>query len=494
MSPRAPDLSAVPAAVERAGAESVGGGRRGWVRQRSHRVTTRHLQAAYPFQSQGAITTRGCLIGIEANGGGAFTYCPWTFEAEMPGLLSNPNMLVLGNQNAGKSTGVKAYLHRQVGVFGRRAMVTDVKREYPPLARALGGSVISLHPTDTRSTITGAGGSPALTDAAAGAGTRLNPLSPWASRADRLLLLYAVCEVALARPLTSTEKAMARAGLEDAEHADTGPTTGEATLVDIVRLLFTPTTTMAARQGVSTAQFATDARELCNGLDELVTGQLRGMFDGPTSPGIRLDAPILVLDIADTGGTSGMGIMMLCATAWQRGLVAAGKRAGHVEPTIHVTDEAWRALGVAREAEAAQERTKLSRDHNVSSIYLVHKLADLKTSGDEGSRVRQITENLVADCATRVIYSQPASEIPTLREVLGLTETELRIVTSPRIMRTGQALWKIGDRSFLVQTLLAPEEVALTSTRETMTRTAPGHHQGNRQDRSGSEPTQAGAS
>jgi hypothetical protein len=431
-------------------------GGRGWVRQRTHRVTTRHLQAAYPFQAQGAISTSGCLIGIEVNGGGAFTYCPWTFEAEQPGLLSNPNMLVLGNQNAGKSTGVKAYLHRQVGVFGRRALVIDVKREYVALADALGGSVISLRPGSRD-----------------GSGARLNPLSPWAEHTDRLMLLYAVCEVALSRPLSSTEKAMARIGLREAEYADTGPTSGEATLPDVVRLLFQPTTEMAAQQGVTREAFASDARELTNGLDELVTGQLRGMFDGPTSHGIRIDAPLLALDIADAGGSSGMGILMLCATAWQRGLIAAGKRAGRVAPTIHVTDEAWRALAMAREAEAAQERTKLSRDHNVSSIYLVHKLADLRASGEEGSRVRQITENLVADCATRVIYSQPASEIPTLRSVLGLTETEVRIVTSPRIMRTGQALWKIGDRSFLVQTLLAPEEVALTSTRDTMAASAP---------------------
>ena len=37
------------------------------------------------------------------------------------------------------------------------------------------------------------------------------------------------------------------------------------------------------------------------------------------------------------------------------------KRRGYARPTIHVTDEAWMALGLAREAEAAQERTKLSR-------------------------------------------------------------------------------------------------------------------------------------
>ena len=43
-------------------------------------------------------------------------------------------MLVLGNQNAGKSTGAKAYIYRQVGTFGRRALITDVKREYVALA------------------------------------------------------------------------------------------------------------------------------------------------------------------------------------------------------------------------------------------------------------------------------------------------------------------------------------------------------------------------
>ena len=141
-------------------------------------------------------------------------------------------MLVLGNQNAGKSTGVKAYLHRQVGVFGRRGFVTDVKREYPPLAAALGGTVISLRP--------GAG---------ARRGVRLNPLSPWAEHTDRLMLLYAVRR-SLGRPLSSTEKALVRS-LSVAEHADIGPSTGEATLPDVVRLLFRPTAEMAAQQGVT---------------------------------------------------------------------------------------------------------------------------------------------------------------------------------------------------------------------------------------------------
>jgi hypothetical protein len=231
---------------------------------------------------------------------------------------------------------------------------------------------------------------------------------------------------------------------------------------------------MAAAQGVTVDTFRADARELANGLGELVGGQLRGMFDAHTSPGIRFNSPVVVLDISDTGGRSGMGIVMLCATAWQPALVIEEKRRGHVRPTIHVTDEAWIVLALSKEAEAAQERTKLSRDHNVASVYLLHKLADLKASGDAGSRTRQIAESLVADCATRVVYSQPPSESATLRDVVGLTETEIGIVTSPRLMRTGQALWKLADRSFLVQTVLASEEHALVVTRDTMTSTAPG--------------------
>ncbi len=231
---------------------------------------------------------------------------------------------------------------------------------------------------------------------------------------------------------------------------------------------------MAAAQGVTVDTFRADARELANGLGELVGGQLRGMFDAHTSPGIRFNSPVVVLDISDTGGRSGMGIVMLCATAWQPALVIEEKRRGHVRPTIHVTDEAWIVLALSKEAEAAQERTKLSRDHNVASVYLLHKLADLKASGDAGSRTRQIAESTVADCATRVVYSQPPSESATLRDVVGLTETEIGIVTSPRLMRTGQALWKLADRSFLVQTVLASEEHALVVTRDTMTSTAPG--------------------
>ena len=59
-----------------------------------------------------------CFVGVEANDGGGSCRASGT---------------------PAKSTGVKAYPRRRVGVFGRRAFVVDVKREYPPLAAGSAG-------------------------------------------------------------------------------------------------------------------------------------------------------------------------------------------------------------------------------------------------------------------------------------------------------------------------------------------------------------------
>ena len=52
-------------------------------------------------------------------------------------LVTNPNMVVLGQIGRGKSTFVKTFLWRQL-VFGRQAWVVDPKGEYQTLAAACG--------------------------------------------------------------------------------------------------------------------------------------------------------------------------------------------------------------------------------------------------------------------------------------------------------------------------------------------------------------------
>src|ERR1700683_1654379 len=100
-----------------------------------HRVTTRHAQAIYPFTAGGGLGGRGAFIGRDASGG-PFCFDPWVLYDE--GVLDDPNAIVIGKLGQGKSALVKTLLWRML-LFGRRAFVLDVKREYGPLCRALGG-------------------------------------------------------------------------------------------------------------------------------------------------------------------------------------------------------------------------------------------------------------------------------------------------------------------------------------------------------------------
>ena len=95
----------------------------------AHRVTTRHAQAIYPFTAGGGLGGRGAFIGRDTTGG-AFCFDPWVLYDE--GVLDDPNAIVIGKLGQGKSALVKTLLWRML-LFGRRAFVLDVKREYGPL-------------------------------------------------------------------------------------------------------------------------------------------------------------------------------------------------------------------------------------------------------------------------------------------------------------------------------------------------------------------------
>ena len=65
-----------------------------------------------------------------------------------------------------------------------------------------------------------------------------------------------------------------------------------------------------------------------------------------------------------------------------------------------------------------------------------------------------------------MIYGQPPSEVEQARELLGLSDTEAKLL--PHLPR-GQALWKVGTRSFLVDHRLSQAETGLVDTDARMT-------------------------
>ena len=205
-----------------------------------HRCTTRHAQAVYPFVAGGGLGGRGVFVGRDSSGG-AFCYDPWVLYGD--GTLDDPNAIVLGKLGQGKSALVKTLLWRML-LFGRRAFVLDVKREYGPLCQAVGVAPVSLEP---------------------GGSIRLNPLASRPEERAQLELLRAVAVTAIGGPLTQVEAA----GLREALHALRASGVAEPTLPQIARVLFDPGADMAERLRTSPERLAHDVRRAALALQDL---------------------------------------------------------------------------------------------------------------------------------------------------------------------------------------------------------------------------------
>jgi type IV secretory pathway VirB4 component len=400
--------------------------------QPGHRSTTAHFQAAYPFVAEGGLGGRGVYIGRDVYGG-SFCYDPWELYGRE---LTSPNAVVVGIVGRAKSSLVKTYVWRQ-SVFGRQAWVVDVKGEYDRLCQAMGVVPIALAP---------------------GGSVRLNPLTPRAGAERQLNLLHGVAAASLERPLTPEEKRAAQAALEVVQRNGAG----EPTLPAIVAALLHPTGEMSDGMAMHVADVAVASRPMAFALDQLCSGSLRGMFDGPTSPGLDLDAPLVVLNLRAVLNShrTALGILMTCATAWLQATIEA-ERDEDARKRIVVVDEAWRIFSNLGVGEWLQQSFKLSRGLGTQNIVVMHRLSDLRAAGAEGSREVRLAEGLLADAETKVIYAQPPDQIDQARQLLGLTDTEAELLPA---LRRGWALWKVGQRSFLVQHRLSPFEHDLVDT------------------------------
>ena len=380
----------------------------------------------------GGLGGRGVFIGRDSNGG-AFCYDPWVLYGD--GLLDDPNAIVLGKLGQGKSALVKTLLWRML-VFGRRAFVLDVKREYGPLCKAAGVDPISLVP---------------------GGSVRLNPLASRPEEHAQLELLRAVTVTAVGGEITQVEAAALREGLRTVRSRGTS----EPTLPDIAAVLFDPVAEMAGRLRTTAEQLARDVRRAALALQDLCEGPLRGMFYGPTSPGLDLDAKLLVLDLHAVRDSPAVGILMACATAWMSALLARMAERPGRERLVNVADESWKIVQHTGLGEWFQSNFKLARQFGVMNLVVLHKLADLHAAGDAGSRASRIAEGLIADASTRIVYHQDESQVPLTRTLLGLSETEAQLIS---MLAAGQALWRVGSRSYVVQHHRSGLEAQLTNT------------------------------
>ena len=413
----------------------------------AHVATTRHLCAAYPLVSETGLGHQGVLIGRDVLGG-SFVYDPFVLYRN--GVVTNPNMVVIGQIGRGKSSFVKSYLWRQA-VFGRRAWVIDPKGEYGPLAAAWGvapvalrpGGSVRLNPLDTEEEV----GS----DAVAGAGVLRS----------RVSLTSSLAVACLGRDLLPRERAAIDAAIVEATRLAVTARMPAPTLPEVVEALLDPGVDASQALRTTRSVLMEDGRDVALELRRLVHGDLSGMFDGPTTPGLRLDGPLVVLDLSAVYHSPALGVLMACAASWLQSAI----RAQHRNRILLVVDEAWAILSNLGVARWLQTSWKLSRALGVANMAVLHRLSDLRSVGTEGSEQVGLAEGLLADSETRVVYAQSPGEVARTGELLGLTETEADLVTQ---LRRGMALWKVGQRSFLVEHRLGSGERWLTDTDQAM--------------------------
>jgi type IV secretory pathway VirB4 component len=303
---------------------------------------------------------------------------------------------------------------------------------------------------------------------------RLNPLTPLAGSERQLELLRAVTIATLRRRLTPEEDAGQRVALQAVTtHLHPG---AEPTLPDIVAALLQPTGEMAGALATTPDALARAARDAALALARLCEGDLRGMFDGPTSPGIDLDAPLVVVDLNEVYSSEALAIFMACATAFMQAAITARRQTtGHTAKVWSVVDEGWRVLSELGLGEWLQSSFKLARQQGQANVIVMHRFSDLSAAGAAGSREARLAEGLISDAGTRVIYRQNETEAPTAADISGLTETETALLPG---LRRGEAIWKVGQRSFFVRHHVSRLEEQLVDTDVAMAVTRPDEPRG----------------
>lgn len=435
------------------------------VERTAHRLSTAHFQAAYPAMAEAGLGSMGVYIGQDQHGG-SFVFDPWWLY-EM-GLLMDANTVILGMLRNGKSSLIKSYLWRQL-VFGRLPEVLDPKGEYDPLIAKMGGVTLTLRP---------------------GGGLRINPISRAIARqgsvaalddlARRQGVLSGVAQSVLERPLSPVEAIALAMALQVADDRQDG---AEVDVTHVIDELRSPSKEMLAMLAMDKTQAQNGTRDVMLSLEQLRTGAMAGMFDGPTEgAGDNVwDSPALSVNLSALKAGSGGSDRALAIAMLATGSVldakrieraqAARARGRAIDKTIRVNDEFWRALAIYGIGEQERASFKLSRSSGVQYVRAMHRLSDLDSAGDDGTRVQALAQGLATDCSTFIIYRQRKKDALRTAEHLELSPTEASLITK---LQQGQALWRVGSSTFLVNHVRSEIEIPLVDTDEAMLNVNPG--------------------
>lgn len=404
--------------------------------------TTRQAELLCTAISAPPTHVEGLANGIDLSTGQPVYHDPFT--AYQLGIVSSPNVVVLGDLGKGKSSLLKtAYVVRPLTFTGRRTVVADRKDqggegEYSELCRQLGGQPIRFE--------------------IGGGGSRINLLDPVigvsseaaTQVAGQLQLLRAVVHAASGREPDSWQGAALRTAHLRALQRAEADRSRVPVLDDVVAALTEPPPAEAFGQLLSDRlrdQWAEASLGIKWDLERLVGDDLAGLFDGPTSPDVRLSDRLTAFDLSQmpTEGPA-IPLVMTVINTWLTNLLRRDR--GWL--TTFVAEEGWHlAEGVG--ARIFQRNSKLSRGIGLANVVALHHVSDIPAESpamamlQEPGTVYLYAQGRTADAQRCLeLYSLPPE---LLDELMALQQGVcfLKIdIAAPVVMQHLRSDWEVA--------------------------------------------------
>lgn len=392
------------------------------------RGTSVQVCGFWPFAGGSSRPAVGVPVGQDIQTGS--TVCCDPFSWFKAGFISNPSMAIFGMPGLGKSS----FAARQIIGLADQAvtsMVCDLKGEYSPLCRALGGQVLD-YGRGYRVNLLDLG---AMGDAAARIGGVPGEALRELAIARSVDAIATQVQIVRRSPVTDWEQTLLTSAIRV---LDSGHRTRQdaPTLGDLVRLLHNPTDAM---QAAILTEDATAYAELTTGLrrslQAVLEGPLGRMYDGQSTARLSVDTPMVVVDVSAVSRQSESVLSSAMLASWSEmfsTIEAANALAdAGLEPQrnyLVVLDEMWRAMRLegAGLVDKADSITRLNRAEGVGNLFITHSLRDMQSMASEADNLK--ARGFAERSGIVVTAGLAKEDLRALSEVKRMSEVEINAV------------------------------------------------------------------
>ncbi|MCI2238112.1 hypothetical protein MO973_09655 [Paenibacillus sp. TRM 82003] len=441
-----------------------------------YQATTVQACGLFPFVAGSGSPSVGVPVGRHMMWGEVVCMDPFAWLDA--GLVTNRGLTVLGQPGTGKSAMLKR-LSRGMLAFGVRPLfLGDLKPDYSSVVTAAGGQVLRVGRGLDRINPLDAGPlGAALTRLSGSAAQRLR----LEVRGRRLSATLALCSLVRRHDRVNNGEETVLGAAVDLL-TDRLPDGVDPTIPDVLCVIReSPDRLVAAAEVDDGPAYRAETKELRQTLNLLCEGSLKGVFDGPTSRPIDLDAPAVSVDISAVAASGDTLVAAAMLSTWSYGFAVIDASTALAEAGLAprrryfaVMDELWRALrGAPGLVDHADALTRVYRGRDVAHAMATHSLDDLAALPSEEDRSK--ARGFIERNAITVLAGLPPRELEEVTRVVSLSSREVSMVSSwsaPESWQTGarhpgrgKYLLKTGQRVGIpVEMELVGNEPALYDT------------------------------